>query len=106
MALLLGLFFRRQHLPVAERDRLLLAALGSPDPSGLQLNGVGGGISSTSKVALISSSEREGYDVDYLIGQVDIKERRIDWEGASAARNLSLKRLFNSVYMHIKRPWC
>ena len=52
-----GLFVKRQHLP-PEPDALLLAALGSPDPYGLQLNGVGGGISSTSKVAVISESQR------------------------------------------------
>lgn len=79
-----GLFFQAQDLPPhgPGRDALILAALGSPDPSGLQLNGVGGGISSTSKVAVVSTSTRPGIDVDYLFGQVGIKERHIDWQGS------------------------
>lgn len=79
-----GLFLRAQDLPprAPGRDALVLAALGSPDASGLQLNGLGGGISSTSKVAILSPSSREGYDVDYLFGQVAIKERLINWEGS------------------------
>ncbi|CAJ1445225.1 unnamed protein product [Effrenium voratum] len=79
-----GLFFRAAHLPKPgpDRDGLILAALGSPDPSGLQLNGLGGGISSTSKVVIISKSEREGCDVDYLFGQVEIKERHVNWQGS------------------------
>jgi len=79
-----GLFFKSGHLPPRgpERDRVILAALGSPDPSGLQLNGLGGGISSTSKVVILSQSERPGYDVDYLFGQVEIKERLVNWEGS------------------------
>lgn len=79
-----GLFFRACDLPPhgPERDALILAALGSPDPSGLQLNGVGGGISSTSKVAILSQSHKKNYDIDYLFGQVEIKDRRISWEGS------------------------
>jgi len=78
-----GLFFRAADLPLGlGRDSLVLAAIGSPDPSGLQLNGVGGGLSSTSKVAIVSPSARPGYDVDYLFGQVEIKERRISWQGS------------------------
>jgi hypothetical protein len=48
----------------------------------MQLNGLGGGISSTSKVCVLSRSERAGCDVDYLFGQVGIKDRRIDWSGS------------------------
>jgi len=79
-----GLFFRAADLPPLGlgRDSLILAAIGSPDPSGLQLNGVGGGLSSTSKVVIVSPSARPGYDVDYLFGQVEIKERRINWQGS------------------------
>ena len=46
-----GLFFHRRDLPAerAEWDALFLAALGSPDPHGRQLDGMGGGISSLSK---------------------------------------------------------
>ena len=50
-----GLFFHRRDLPAerAEWDALFLAALGSPDPHGRQLDGMGGGISSLSKFVLI-----------------------------------------------------
>ena len=50
-----GLFFNAEALPAAgpSRDRVLLAAMG-PDPSGMQINGVGGGISSTSKVVVVN----------------------------------------------------
>eukprot|EP00439_Symbiodinium_sp_Y106_P023773 s6113_g2.t3 len=44
------------------------------DPSGLQLNGLGGGISSTSKVVILSASQRDGYDVNYLFGQAETGE--------------------------------
>jgi len=79
-----GLYFHLQDLPPAgaSRDALLLAALGSPDPSGMQLNGAGGGISSASKVAILSKSEQDGYEVDYLFGQVEIKDRVISWKGS------------------------
>ncbi len=79
-----GVFFHKDALPKneAKRDHLLLSIMGSPDPSGMQLNGLGGGISSTSKVALISPSERENIHVDYLFGQVSIKEPKIDWAGS------------------------
>lgn len=79
-----GLFFHARDLPPhgTERDALLLAAVGSPDPYGMQLNGVGGGISSTSKVAIVSSSTRPGIDVDYLFAQVSIKDRHVDWSGS------------------------
>eukprot|EP00929_Paragymnodinium_shiwhaense_P014602 TRINITY_DN122529_c0_g1_i1.p1 TRINITY_DN122529_c0_g1~~TRINITY_DN122529_c0_g1_i1.p1 ORF type:complete len:400 (+),score=82.23 TRINITY_DN122529_c0_g1_i1:130-1329(+) len=78
-----GLFFQAADLPPPgrARDQIILAALGSPDKTGMQLNGLGGGISSTSKVAVISRSGKEHFDVDYLFGQVGIKDRHIDWSG-------------------------
>ena len=56
--------------PGAARDRILLAALGSPDPYGRQLNGLGGGISSLSKAVVIGPASRPDADVDYTFGQV------------------------------------
>ncbi len=66
-----GLFFRWEDLPSDKdgRDRFLCGALGSPDPYGRQLDGMGGGISSLSKAMLVRRSEREGVDVDYLFAQ-------------------------------------
>jgi len=78
-----GVFFRARDLPAdrAERDRVLLRTLGSPDPYGKQIDGMGGATSSTSKVVILSPSTREGCDVDYLFGQVAIDRGLIDWSG-------------------------
>ena len=75
-----GLFFRTEDLPSdpAGRERFLLRATGSPDPNGRQLDGMGGGISSLSKVMIVSRSGREGVDVDYDFGQIAIGEPVID----------------------------
>jgi 2-methylaconitate cis-trans-isomerase PrpF len=75
-----GLFFRAEDLPSdpAGRERFLLRATGSPDPNGRQLDGMGGGISSLSKVMIVSRSGREGVDVDYDFGQIAIGEPVID----------------------------
>lgn len=79
-----GVFFRASDLPSnpAERDALLLRIVGSPDPYGQQMDGMGGGSSSTSKVALLSSSQRPGHLVDYLFGAVAIDRPLIDWSGS------------------------
>ncbi|WP_316976927.1 4-oxalomesaconate tautomerase [Shumkonia mesophila] len=73
-----GLYFRAEDLPgdVATRDRILLAAMGSPDLR--QIDGVGGADPLTSKVAIVSPSTREGADVDYLFCQVVVNEAVVD----------------------------
>jgi probable AcnD-accessory protein PrpF len=82
-----GVFFRLQDLPAAAqqagsaRDRLLLRVIGSPDPYGKQIDGMGGATSSTSKTVILSASTREGHDVDYLFGQVAIDRAFVDWSG-------------------------
>ncbi len=82
-----GVFFRLEDLPLdarqpgPARDALLLRVIGSPDPYGKHTDGMGGATSSTSKVVIISRSEREGHDVDYLFGQVSIDSPFIDWSG-------------------------
>ena len=65
-----GAYFLKEHLPAdeAERDRLLLSIMGSPDPR--QIDGIGGADPLTSKVAVISKSTRPGADIDYLFLQV------------------------------------
>lgn len=65
-----GLYFLAEDLPVDRdaRDRFLLAAMGSPDAR--EIDGMGGGHPLTSKVAVVSVSERPGIDVDYLFLQV------------------------------------
>ena len=84
-----GLFFHRRDLPAerSEWDALFLAALGSPDPHGRQLDGMGGGISSLSKVVVVSPSTRPGVDVDYLFGQVAVDRALVDY--GSNCGNLS-----------------
>ena len=65
-----GLYFQAKDLPAesAIRDRVLLAAMGSPDSR--QIDGVGGAHPLTSKVAIVSPSQRDDADVDYLFLQV------------------------------------
>ena len=73
-----GPFFLASDLPsdVQTRDRVLLAAMGSPDVR--QIDGVGGGDPLTSKVAIISRSSRVGTDVDYLFAQVSVDRPLVD----------------------------
>jgi 2-methylaconitate cis-trans-isomerase PrpF len=73
-----GPFFRAEDLPadIATRDRVLLAAMGSPDVR--QIDGLGGADTLTSKVAIISKSARPGVDVDYLFAQVDVSKPIVD----------------------------
>jgi probable AcnD-accessory protein PrpF len=82
-----GVFFCLQDLPQAAqvpgaaRDALLLRVIGSPDPYGKQIDGMGAATSSTSKAVILSKSSRPGHDVDYLFGQVSIDKPLIDWSG-------------------------
>ena len=82
-----GVFFRLQDLPAAAqvagpaRDALLLRVIGSPDPYGKQIDGMGAATSSTSKAVILSRSGRPGHDVDYLFGQVSIDQPLVDWSG-------------------------
>ena len=82
-----GVFFRLDDLPEAARvpgparDALLLRVIGSPDPYGKQIDGMGGATSSTSKTVIVSKSSRPGHDVDYLFGQVSIDKPFVDWSG-------------------------
>jgi 2-methylaconitate isomerase len=78
-----GVFFRAQDLPrdAAERDRVLLRVIGSPDPYGKQIDGMGAATSSTSKIVILARSRRPGSDVDFLFGQVAIDRPLIDWSG-------------------------
>ncbi|UMA06602.1 2-methylaconitate cis-trans isomerase PrpF [Bordetella pertussis] len=82
-----GVFFRLQDLPPAAqvpgpaRDALLLRVIGSPDPYGKQIDGMGCATSSTSKTVILDRSQRPGHDVDYLFGQVSIDSAFVDWSG-------------------------
>src|SRR5262249_15848483 len=77
------LVFHERDLPAPgpERDAILSAALGSPDPYGRQLDGIGGGISSLSKACIIGPSSHPDADVDYTFAQVDVKSPVVDYSG-------------------------
>jgi 2-methylaconitate cis-trans-isomerase PrpF len=75
-----AIMFHARDLPDrAEWDPIFLAAMGSPDPNGRQLNGMGGGISSLSKVCVLAPSDRPDADVDYTFAQVQIREASVDY---------------------------
>ncbi len=84
-----GVIFHSRDLPASReaRDRLFLAALGSPDPFGRQLDGMGGGISSLSKAAVIGPPTHPDADVDYTFAQVAVDRPVVDY-GANCG-NLS-----------------
>ena len=84
-----GLFFHARDLPPEShvRDRILLAAMGSPDPYERQLDGMGGGISSLSKVVIVAPPSRAEAVLDYSFGQVAVDQGVIDWR--SNCGNLS-----------------
>jgi len=78
-----ALFFHAHDLPAprSARDHILLAALGSPDPYGRQLDGLGGGISSLSKACIIGPPSHSEADVDYTFAQVDVRTPVVDYKG-------------------------
>ena len=82
-----GIFFKLDDLPAAAqtpgaaRDRILLRVIGSPDPYGKQIDGLGNASSSTSKAVILSKSAEPDHDVDYLFGQVSIDKPFVDWSG-------------------------
>ncbi len=82
-----GVFFKVSDLPEraqtagSARDQLLLRVIGSPDPYGKQIDGMGAATSSTSKTVLLEKSQVPEHDVDYLFGQVSIDKAFVDWSG-------------------------
>lgn len=98
-----GVFFSLDDLPLEAqlpgqyRDRLMLRVIGSPDPYGQHIDGMGGGVSSNSKVVILSKSTQPNHDVDYLFGQPAIDKPVVDWSGncgnltaAAAARAVTM----------------
>lgn len=78
-----ALIFRRQDLPAEERlwSDIFLQVMGSPDPYGRQLDGMGGGLSSLSKICIVGPPSRPDADVDYTFVQVAVEEPVVDFEG-------------------------
>ena len=83
-----GIYLNRADLPsdVSQWDPIFLGIMGSPDPKyGRQLNGMGGGISSLSKVCVVGPASEEqraaGIDVEYTFAQVGIRDEQVDYSG-------------------------
>jgi 2-methylaconitate isomerase len=77
-----AIMFHQRDLPDRSAwDPVFLAAMGSPDPNGRQLNGMGGGVSSLSKVCVLAPSARDDADIDYTFAQVQIREAAVDYRG-------------------------
>ena len=82
-----GVFFRLSDLPERcqqpgpARDALFLRVIGSPDPYGAHMDGMGGATSSTAKCVILSKSQQPDHDVDYLYGQVALDKAFVDWSG-------------------------
>lgn len=78
-----ALVFHERDLPAdrAEWDQIFIAAMGSPDPYGRQLDGMGGGLTSVSKVCVIAPPTRADADIDYSFFQVMPKEARVATRG-------------------------
>ena len=78
-----ALMFHRSQLPQeqAKWDSIFIGAMGSPDPQGRQLNGMGGGLSSLSKVCIVGPPSSPDADVDYTFGQVQITKAAVDYSG-------------------------
>ncbi len=76
-----AVMFRQSDLPRdrAEWDDIFLSLMGSPDPNGRQLDGMGGGVSSLSKVCVIGPPSRPDADVDYTFAQISIRDASVDY---------------------------
>ena len=76
-----AVIFHSRDLPKSrvEWDPIFLSVIGSPDPSMRQLNGMGGGVSSLSKVCVIGPPSHPQADVDYTFAQVLIDKARVDY---------------------------
>lgn len=75
-----GPYFLAEWLPPAgaKRDAVLIAAMGSGHP--LQVDGLGGGNTLTSKVAIVAKSAQPGCDIDYLFAQVSVEKAYVDYK--------------------------
>ena len=76
-----GIFFHKKDLPEGRerQNEIFLRVIGSPDPYRRQLNGMGGGISSLSKIVIISPTSKEHADVNYTFAQVSVDQPIVDY---------------------------
>ncbi len=82
--------FHQKDLPADRRlwDDIFLAAIGSPDPYGRQLDGMGGGFTAVSKACVIGPPTRPDADIDYTFAQIPVKEQRVEY--AANCGNMSV----------------
>lgn len=78
-----AVMFNRADLPAdpSAWDPIFLAVMGSPDGNGRQLNGMGGGLSSVSKICVVGPPSRPDADIDYTFAQIAVKEASVDYSG-------------------------
>jgi 2-methylaconitate cis-trans-isomerase PrpF len=78
-----AIVFKQSDLPEdrALWDRIFMAAMGTPDPNGRQLNGMGGGISSLSKVCVVGPPSRPDADIDYTFAQIGVQKASVSYAG-------------------------
>ncbi|GMF67336.1 unnamed protein product [Aspergillus oryzae] len=76
-----AVFFRQKDLPRDRKswDPIFLDVIGSPDPYGRQLDGLGGGISSLSKICIVGKSQHPEADVDYTFVSLGVKTPDVDY---------------------------
>jgi 2-methylaconitate cis-trans-isomerase PrpF len=78
-----AVMIRKEDLPADQKawDAIFLAVMGSPDANGRQLDGMGGGVSSLSKICIVGPASRSDADVDYTFAQVSVGEASVDYSG-------------------------
>lgn len=76
-----AVMFRREDLPADRKDwdPIFRQVMGSPDPNGRQLDGMGGGLSSLSKICIIGPPSRPDADVDYTFAQIGVRDTFVDY---------------------------
>ena len=100
-----AIIFNRADLPEDRThwDAIFLAAIGSPDPNGRQLNGMGGGISSLSKVCIVEPSDRDDADVNYTFAQISVDRENVGY-GANCGNMSSSTLMFVLARLIREKP--
>lgn len=78
-----AVIFQLKDLPTdrSKWNSIFLGVLGSPDSHGRQLDGLGGGISSLSKICIVGPATIPEADVDYTFVGIGVKDREVDFSG-------------------------
>lgn len=76
-----AVIFQRKHLPADRADwaHIFRKVIGSPDPHGRQLDGMGGGVSSLSKICVVEPAADDGVDVDYTFIAIGVRDDEVDY---------------------------